>query len=142
LHTVPDVDSAADIVRSAKPVNNHFLTSNTSLSVPDLTSRSAKWLCTAESRSCGKRSQIHFLISPTMHDLGRSRTNDQNRVKVRNKAAAEVMTKEKIPIDDLFAFVAEKPGWSSNDGVPLNAKGSTAMGEQVVEILKAHSGAE
>ena len=34
-------------------------------------------------------------------------------------------------MNDLFALVADKPEWFSNDGVHLNAKGSTAMGEQV-----------
>ncbi len=54
-----------------------------------------------------------------------------DRVKARNKSAAEVMGKEKIPTNDLFALVADKPELFSNDGVHLNAKGSTAMGEQV-----------
>lgn len=54
-----------------------------------------------------------------------------DRVKVRNTAAADVMKKAMIPINDLFALVAEKPDWFSQDGVHLNGKGSTAMGEQV-----------
>jgi lysophospholipase L1-like esterase len=61
-----------------------------------------------------------------------------DRVKARNKAAAEVMAKEKIPTDDLFALVAVKPGLFSNDGVHLNAKGSASMGQQVAaHVLKA-----
>jgi lysophospholipase L1-like esterase len=61
-----------------------------------------------------------------------------DRVKARNKAAAEVMNKEKIPTNDLFALVADKPELFSNDGVHLNAKGSAAMGEQVAShVLKA-----
>ena len=59
-----------------------------------------------------------------------------DRVKARNTAAAEVMAKEKIPTDDLFALVADKPEWFSNDGVHLNAKGSTAMGEQVAREIR------
>jgi lysophospholipase L1-like esterase len=54
-----------------------------------------------------------------------------DRVKVRNKAAADVMKKEMIQTNDLFSLVVEKPDWFSQDGVHLNAKGSTAMGEQV-----------
>jgi lysophospholipase L1-like esterase len=54
-----------------------------------------------------------------------------DRVKARNTAAAEVMAKEKIPTSDLFGLAADKPELFSNDGVHLNAKGSTAMGEQV-----------
>ena len=60
-----------------------------------------------------------------------------DRVKARNKAAAEVIAKEKIPTNDLFALVADKPELFSNDGVHLNAKGSAVMGEQVAaEVLK------
>lgn len=54
-----------------------------------------------------------------------------DRVKARNKAAAEVMAKEKISANDLFARVADKPELFSDDGARLNAKGSAAMGEQV-----------
>lgn len=64
-----------------------------------------------------------------------------DRVKARNTAAAEVMAKEKIPTDDLFALVADKPELFSNDGVHLNAKGTAAMGEQVAsEVLKVLDG--
>ena len=64
-----------------------------------------------------------------------------DRVKARNKAAADLMGKEKIPTDDLFALVIDKPDWFSNDGVHLNAKGSTAMGDQVAaEVLKSLGG--
>lgn len=66
-----------------------------------------------------------------------------DRVKVRNKSAAEVMAKEKVPTNDLFALVVEKPEWFSNDGVHLNAKGSAAMGEQVaVQVTKLLDGAK
>ncbi|HEV3438345.1 MAG TPA: SGNH/GDSL hydrolase family protein [Gemmata sp.] len=54
-----------------------------------------------------------------------------DRVKARNKAAADAMKKEMIQTNDLFSLVVEKPDWFSQDGVHLNAKGSTAMGEQV-----------
>ena len=61
-----------------------------------------------------------------------------DRVKACNKAVAEVMAKERITANDLFALVIEKPDWFSNDGVHLNTKGSTATGEQVAaQILKA-----
>ena len=66
-----------------------------------------------------------------------------DRVKARNAAAAEVMRREKIPVNDLFALVAEKPEWFSNDGVHLNANGSTALGEQVAaHVLKVLGGAK
>lgn len=66
-----------------------------------------------------------------------------DRVKARNKAASEVMAKEKVPTNDLFALVADKPELFSNDGVHLNAKGSAAMGEQVAaQVLKLLNGAK
>ena len=66
-----------------------------------------------------------------------------DRVKARNAAAAEVMKREKIPVNDLFTFVAEKPEWFSNDGVHLNAKGSAALSEQVAaHVLKVLGGAK
>ena len=65
------------------------------------------------------------------------------RLKARNKAAAEVMAKEKIPTSDLFTLVADKPELFSNDGVHLNAKGSTVMGEQVAaDVQKALGGSK
>ena len=53
------------------------------------------------------------------------------RVKARNKLAAEVMTSEKIPTDNLFAVLESHPELYSRDGVHLNAKGTTALAEQV-----------
>jgi lysophospholipase L1-like esterase len=66
-----------------------------------------------------------------------------DRVKARNKAAAEVMAKEKIPTNDLFALVTDKAELFSNDGVHLNAKGSAALGEQVAaQVSKLFGGAK
>ncbi|MBN9521840.1 SGNH/GDSL hydrolase family protein [bacterium] len=60
------------------------------------------------------------------------------RVKARNTAAAAVMAKESIPVNDLFAAVADHPDLFSNDGVHFTAKGSAALGEQVAaHVLKA-----
>jgi len=58
-------------------------------------------------------------------------------VKARNKALADVMIREKIPVNDLFALVADKPELFSQDGVHLNTKGSAVLGEQVAaRVLK------
>ncbi|QDU20088.1 SGNH/GDSL hydrolase family protein [Urbifossiella limnaea] len=60
-----------------------------------------------------------------------------DRVKARNAAAAAVMAKEGVPVNDLFAPLAEHPELFSNDGVHLTAKGSAALGEQVAgHVLK------
>ena len=65
------------------------------------------------------------------------------RVKARNAAAAEVMRRANIPVNDLFGLAAEKPGWFSDDGVHLNATGSAALGEQVAtHVLKVLGGAK
>jgi hypothetical protein len=59
------------------------------------------------------------------------------RVKARNRAVAERMAKEKVPVDDLYSLAADRPEWFSPDGVHLNAKGSAALGEQVsASVLK------
>ena len=81
------------------------------------------WATTTPVRTAGKVDQLD------------ARTD---RVKVRNQAAAELMAKEKIPTDDLFTLVAEKPEWYSADGVHFNQKGTAALGEQVAgQVRKA-----
>lgn len=63
--------------------------------------------------------------------------SEQNeRSKRRNAIAAEVMIKESIPINDLFSLIAEKPEWYSRDGVHLNAKGVSALANQVAEAIR------
>lgn len=59
------------------------------------------------------------------------------RVKARNRIAAARMTDEKIPTDDLFTLVEQHPEWYSRDGVHFNAKGITALGEQVTKHVLA-----
>jgi len=58
-----------------------------------------------------------------------------DRVKARNKAAAEMMAKEKIPTNDLFALVIDNPEWSSQDGVHFNAQGTTVLGARVADEI-------
>jgi lysophospholipase L1-like esterase len=58
------------------------------------------------------------------------------RSKRRNAIAAKVMAKESIPINDLFALIAEKPEWYSRDGVHLNAKGVSALANQVAKAIR------
>lgn len=62
--------------------------------------------------------------------------SDKNdRVKERNVLAARLMAKESIPVNDLYSLIAEKPEWYSRDGVHLNAKGVTALANQVAETI-------
>ena len=61
------------------------------------------------------------------------------RVQARNAIAAKLMATEKMVVNDLFSLLADKSEWYSRDGVHLNAKGTTALGTQVAEMLKPKS---
>lgn len=58
------------------------------------------------------------------------------RVRARNKAAAELMAKEKVAVDDLFGLMESKAEWYSRDGVHLTAAGTAALGEQVADHVR------
>jgi lysophospholipase L1-like esterase len=58
-----------------------------------------------------------------------------NRVKARNRAAAEFLGRQGIPVNDLFGLVQGHPEWYSRDGVHLNAQGTAALGSQVADHL-------
>ena len=57
------------------------------------------------------------------------------RIRVRNKFAAEIMKERGIPTNDLFGLVEQHPAWHSGDGVHFNAKGKEAQGKQVAESV-------
>ena len=57
------------------------------------------------------------------------------RVKVRNKVAAEIMQKNDIPTNDLFGLVQQHPDWHSGDGVHFNGQGKAAQAKQVAESV-------
>ena len=57
------------------------------------------------------------------------------RVKVRNKIAAEIMKKHGIPTDDLYSLVEKHPDWQAGDGVHFNGKGKEAQGAAVAESV-------
>jgi len=57
------------------------------------------------------------------------------RVKVRNKFAAEIMKERSIPTNDLFGLVEEHPDWYSSDGTHFNGSGKEAQGKQVAETV-------
>ena len=65
-----------------------------------------------------------------------------DRVKARNAAAAAVMAKETIPVNDLFAPLADRPELFSNDGVHLTATGSARLGDQVAGHVLTALGAK
>jgi len=57
------------------------------------------------------------------------------RVKVRNKFAVEIVTKQYIPTDDLFELVKDHAEWTSGDGVHFNGQGNEALAKQVTESV-------
>ena len=57
------------------------------------------------------------------------------RVETRNKIAEAVVTKEGIPVDDLFTLVKDHPEYWSNDGVHFNGKGIAVEAEQVAKRI-------
>lgn len=56
------------------------------------------------------------------------------RVKERNKIAAELVAKENIPVDDLYTLVADHTEYFS-DGVHFNKTGTAAQGAQVAQKI-------
>jgi hypothetical protein len=59
------------------------------------------------------------------------------RVKTRNKVAAELVADRGISTNDLFDFVEDHPDWTSSDGVHFNGQGNEALAKQVAEsVLK------
>jgi hypothetical protein len=58
------------------------------------------------------------------------------RIKARNKLAADLITRENIPINDLFSLVANHPEYQAKDGVHFNAQGTSALAEQVAQRIR------
>lgn len=63
------------------------------------------------------------------------------RVKARNRIAAEIMKDRGIPTNDLYGLVEEHPEFFSGDGVHYNGKGKETQGAAVAEnVLKCLGG--
>jgi lysophospholipase L1-like esterase len=58
-----------------------------------------------------------------------------NRVKERNRIAADVVGKEHIPVNDLYALAAGHPEHYAKDGVHFNAQGIAAQADQVARSI-------
>jgi len=59
------------------------------------------------------------------------------RVKARNRIAADIMKERGIPTNDLYGLVEEHPEFFSGDGVHYNGKGKEVQGAAVAEsVLK------
>lgn len=59
------------------------------------------------------------------------------RVKARNKIAADYVAKEGIPVDDLYGLVESHPEYASKDGVHFNRQGIDVEAEQVAKHVLA-----
>jgi lysophospholipase L1-like esterase len=64
-------------------------------------------------------------------------TADQktDRIVQRNRAAAAIVQKENIPIDDLFSLVRGHPDYHAQDGVHFSEKGSESLAAQVSDSI-------
>lgn len=58
------------------------------------------------------------------------------RVKARNKIAAEIMQKHDIPTNDLYGLVEQHSDWHSGDGVHFNGQGKEAQAKQVAASVE------
>ena len=59
------------------------------------------------------------------------------RVKARNQIALAIVTKERIPVNDLFALVVDHPEFCSPDGVHASPPGISAQADQVAKAIEA-----
>jgi hypothetical protein len=59
--------------------------------------------------------------------------DNTKRVQARNKIAQEIVSKERILVDDLYGLVKDHPEYWSADGVHFNAKGVAVEAEQVAK---------
>ena len=57
------------------------------------------------------------------------------RVKVRNKLAAEIMKEHGVLTNNLFELVKDQADWQSTDGVHFNANGNEGLAKQVAESV-------
>jgi hypothetical protein len=58
-----------------------------------------------------------------------------NRVKTRNKLAAELVQGTNVSTNDLFELVKDHADWQSGDGVHFNGKGNEALAAQVADSI-------
>ena len=62
---------------------------------------------------------------------------ETERVIHRNTAVAAIVTKQNIPVDDLFTLVKDHPEYHASDGVHFNDAGCDALAAQVAKSIKA-----
>ncbi len=57
------------------------------------------------------------------------------RVRERNRIARELAAARNVPVNDLFSLVADHPEYFAEDGVHLNNRGQTIVGERVAAFI-------
>ncbi len=57
------------------------------------------------------------------------------RVLERNRLAAAIVAREKIPVDDLFTVIRDHPDYHVADGVHFNQEGIAVLAKQVSETI-------
>ena len=79
---------------------------------------------------------IWATTTPMRSGPGLSEVNPRtDRVKERNRIAAEIVTRENIPTDDLFSLLDGRPEYYSGDGVHSNGKGVEAEATKVADSI-------
>jgi len=79
---------------------------------------------------------IWATTTPVRESSGRQRFSERTeRVKVRNKLAAEIMNDNVLLTNDLFELVKDHADWQSTDGVHFNPSGNEALAKQVAESV-------
>lgn len=62
-----------------------------------------------------------------------------DRVRERNRMLRVLATQRHLPVNDLFASVADHPEYFSEDGVHLNSNGQNILGQQVIQSVLMES---
>lgn len=108
------------------------------------------WGYTEEEYGAGLKKLVHALrkeapgakliwatTTPVRNPRDLSLLNDARtkRVQARNRIAAQIMSKQNIPTDDLFRLVANRPDYYKSDGVHPNTKGESAEAGQVAASI-------
>lgn len=82
------------------------------------------------------KSHLIWATSTPRRDSEGALCPQRNRqVQNRNKLAAAVMGERRIPIDDLYSLVADRPELFSADGVHYNDEGRTFLGKAVAAFI-------
>jgi lysophospholipase L1-like esterase len=63
-----------------------------------------------------------------------------DRVRERNRLAAEIAAARGVPINDLFSCVADRPELFIADGVHMNEEGQRILGSQVAQTILVEAG--